>query len=118
MSDTPEALAHTPAPPYYAVIFTSLRKEGDNEAYGETAQHMIELAAQQPGYLGVESVRDAAGVGITVSCWSSLDAVAAWGRVAAHRAAQARGRSRWYEQFRLRICRVEEERIFPPMHES
>jgi heme-degrading monooxygenase HmoA len=99
-------------PPYYAVIFTSIRREGD-EAYEETARHMLELAAEQPGFLGVESVRDASGVGITVSYWESLEAVRAWGRHLVHREAQARGRAEWYEQFRLRICRVEEERIFP-----
>jgi heme-degrading monooxygenase HmoA len=74
---------------------------------------MLELAAAQPGFLGVESARDETGVGITVSYWSSLEAVHAWGRVAEHRTAQARGRGEWYEQFRLRICRVDEERVFP-----
>jgi heme-degrading monooxygenase HmoA len=113
MSEVP-APARTPAPPYYAVIFTSVRREGDSEAYEKTAQHMLELAAEQPGFLGVESVRDAAGVGITVSYWTSLEAIRAWGRQTAHRAAQAQGRAVWYEQFRLRICRVEEEREFPP----
>jgi heme-degrading monooxygenase HmoA len=115
MSEGPCALARTPTPPYYAVIFTSIRRDGDDEAYAETARHMVELAAAQPGFLGVESVRDAAGVGITVSYWTSLEAIRAWGRDATHRTAQAQGRAVWYEQFRLRICRVEEDRDFPPV---
>ncbi len=114
MTQSNPSLASTPAPPYYAVIFTSVRGDADPEGYAKTAQHMLELAAARPGFLGAESVRDEAGVGITVSYWTSLEAIHAWGRDAIHREAQARGRAVWYEQFRLRISRVEEERVFPP----
>jgi heme-degrading monooxygenase HmoA len=99
-------IAKTPAPPYYAVIFTSLRTSAD-DGYDAMAARMKELAAQQPGYLGVESVRD--GLGITVSYWASLDAIAAWKRNAEHQEAQRRGRAAWYSGFRLRICKVERE---------
>ncbi len=98
------AIAATPEPPYYAVIFTSLRTPGDN-GYGETAARMEELAARQPGFLGIESARD--GLGITVSYWDSLEAIAAWKRNAEHLAAQARGRSAWYSGFAVRVCKVE-----------
>lgn len=97
--------AATPAPPYYAVIFTSLRTEGDR-GYAETAQRMLELARQQPGFLGVESVR--AGLGITVSYWSSLEAIEAWKNHAEHNAAQQKA-PLWYRSFRVRVCRVERE---------
>ena len=70
-----DGFAHTPAPPYYAVIFTSLRTEGD-QGYGAMAERMVELAAQQPGFLGVESARE--GLGITVSYWADLASIAAW----------------------------------------
>ena len=73
----PSTLAETPAPPYYAVIFTSLRAEGDR-GYGHMADRMVELAAQQPGFLGVETVRGGDGLGITVSYWSSEAAITAW----------------------------------------
>ena len=49
-------IAKTPTPPYYAVIFSS-HKTDDTEGYAETAARMVELAAEQPGFLGVESVR-------------------------------------------------------------
>lgn len=68
-------IASTPEPPYYAVIFTSLRTDGDN-GYGEMAVRMVELAAQQPGFLGVESAREE--VGITVSYWKDLESIKAW----------------------------------------
>jgi heme-degrading monooxygenase HmoA len=97
--------AATPAPPYYAVIFTSLRT-GEEQGYGETARRMLELARTQPGFLGVESVRD--GLGITVSYWESPEAIRAWKENAEHRLAQVRA-GEWYAAFRVRICRVERE---------
>jgi heme-degrading monooxygenase HmoA len=102
-------IATTPAPPYYAVIFTSLRSDGDN-GYGKMAEAMETLAATQSGFLGIESARD--GLGITVSYWESLEAIAAWKANAKHMVAQQRGRDTWYEEFKVRICRVERDYSF------
>lgn len=101
-------LATTPKPPYYAVIFTSQRSAAD-EGYGAMAQRMLDLAAQQPGFLGVESVRGTDGLGITVSYRQSLEAIAQWKAQSEHRVAQQRGKDVWYQHYRLRICRVERE---------
>jgi heme-degrading monooxygenase HmoA len=98
--------AVTPEPPYYAVIFTSTRTAVD-EGYGDVADRMVELAAKQPGFLGVESTRGADGLGITVSYWSSLEAIAAWKANSEHRIAQATGHRKWYEHFEARVARVE-----------
>ena len=68
-------IAQTPQPPYYAVIFTSLRTD-ITEGYADTATRMVELAKEQPGYLGHESARE--GIGITVSYWESLDSIRNW----------------------------------------
>jgi heme-degrading monooxygenase HmoA len=97
--------AETPRPPYYAVIFTSLRTDGDY-GYAETAKKMLELASAQPGFLGFETARQE--LGISVSYWASEDAIRAWKENVAHRAAQSRSRD-WYESFRVRVCRVERE---------
>jgi heme-degrading monooxygenase HmoA len=99
-------IASTPKPPYYAVIFTSVRTEGEN-GYGETVQKMAALAAKQPGYLGMETARDA--VGLTVSYWDSLEAIAGWKANAEHEAARKRGHEEWYSAFRVRISKVERE---------
>ena len=99
-------IADTPKPPYYAVIFTSLHTEGDN-GYTETARRMVELAAQQPGFLGMESARD--GVGVTVSYWESLEAIRAWKANAEHLLAQERGRRDWYSAYKTRIAKVERD---------
>ena len=107
----PKGLLATPAPPYYAVIFTSLRTP-DDEGYGQTTDAMMALAAHQPGFLGVESARGESGLGITVSYWESAETIAAWKRQADHRTAQAAGRSRWYRAYTARICRVERAYAF------
>lgn len=105
-------VAQTPTAPYYAVIFTSIRAATGAAGYGATAERMLELAAGQPGFLGVESVRDGDGVGITVSYWSSLEAIGNWKQHAEHRVAQELGRTTWYSEYRLRICRVERDEHF------
>lgn len=99
-------LAATPAPPYTAVIFSSIRTEGD-QGYGVMAGRMEELAAQQPGYLGIESARG--DVNITVSYWADDDAARAWKKVAEHTIAQDRGKSTWYADYRVRVCTVERD---------
>ena len=99
-------VTRTPAPPYYAVIFTSLRTPGD-AGYGDTAERMAVLAQQQPGYLGHESARD--GLGITVSYWESLDAIRKWKQHTEHLLAQQLGRQQWYAAFKVRVCKVERE---------
>jgi heme-degrading monooxygenase HmoA len=106
-------LADTPSPPYYAVVFTSIRNTEDVPGYEAMAGQMVELATRQPGCLGLESVRGPDGVGITVSYWESLEAIDRWGRHAEHLLAQHLGRERWYQAFRLRVCRVESEHVFP-----
>lgn len=100
-------LAQTPEPPYYAVIFTSQRKpEGDQE-YGEMAEKMVSMVSKQPGYLGVESVRDANGFGVTISYWATLDAIRNWKANESHLVAQEKGKTVWYENYTTRICKVE-----------
>jgi heme-degrading monooxygenase HmoA len=97
-----------PSPPYYAVIFTSLRTDLDSEGYAKTAERMVQLASEQPGFLGMESARGADGVGITVSYWGSLESIRRWREHAEHRIAQRDGKAKWYERYELRVCRVEQ----------
>ncbi|UWX54799.1 antibiotic biosynthesis monooxygenase [Maribacter litopenaei] len=92
--------------PYYAVIFTSIRTDGD-QGYSEMAKAMDELAKSQPGYLGIESAREE--LGITVSYWESLESIANWKSNSEHLMAQSKGIKDWYKNYRVRICRVERE---------
>lgn len=102
-------IAQTPKPPYYAVIFTSERTEGDH-GYGAMAEEMLMLAAKQPGFLGVESARE--GLGITVSYWDSLEAIQNWKQNERHLLAQRQGKDEWYQAYKTRVCRVERDYSF------
>ena len=102
-------IATTPAPPYYAVIFTSLQSD-DTHDYAATADHMVLLASQQPGFLGIESAHG--DIGITVSYWSSLEAIRAWKRNADHLTAQQQGRAKWYSAYHTRIALIERDYHF------
>jgi len=92
--------------PYYAVIFTSTRTKGDN-GYAEMAQKMEDLAKEQPGYLGFESGKGE--MGISISYWNSLEAIANWKANADHLFAQQQGIKHWYSWYKIRICLVERE---------
>ena len=105
--------APTTDPPYWAVIFTSQRRPDDqDEEYGRTAARMEQLAAEVPGFIGVESARGDGGLGITVSYWESEEAIAGWRGHPEHLDTQARGREHWYDRYELRVARVERTSSF------
>lgn len=99
-----------PGRPYYAVIFTSRRTPMDDAGYDAMSVEMMELAREQPGFLGVDHARES--VGITISYWDSLQSIADWKAHTEHRLAQEKGRETWYEGYHIRICRVEREYSF------
>ena len=102
----PHMIAATPATPYYAVIFTSLRTEGDH-GYDAMSDRMVALAQQQPGFLGFESAREA--LGVSVYYWTSLAAIRAWKANADHLLAQKQGCDDWYTRYKIRIAKVERD---------
>ncbi len=101
-----DRFAPLPDPPYFAVIFSNQLAD-PAPGYDQMAQTIADLAAAQPGYLGVESTRDATGLGITVSYWQDEDAVLNWKAKAEHLLAQKLGKTRWYRHYRLRVAKVE-----------
>ncbi|OAH15028.1 antibiotic biosynthesis monooxygenase family protein [Streptomyces jeddahensis] len=115
-SATPD-VAPGPAPqpafevPYYAVVFTSVRTEGDG-GYGETAGRLEELVKDVPGFLGMDTARTPGGLGITVGYFRDEDAIKEWRSNMEHRAAQKRGREEWYESYTLHIAKVERSHGF------
>jgi heme-degrading monooxygenase HmoA len=100
------AFAKTPKPPYYAVIFSAQRTEGDH-GYAEAAERMVELVAQQPGYLGMEATGGADGFGITVAFFDSENAVRNWKRNLEHAVVREKGRTTWYSHYAVRVAKVE-----------
>ncbi|MEU4346733.1 antibiotic biosynthesis monooxygenase [Streptomyces sp. NPDC023838] len=104
-------------PPYYAVVFTSLRTEGD-QGYGETADLMTKLVEEIPGYLGYESARTPGGLGITVGYFRDEDAIATWRSRLEHQSAQRRGRAEWYESYSVHVAKVERSYSFQKNSDS
>ncbi|WP_369234747.1 antibiotic biosynthesis monooxygenase [Streptomyces sp. R21] len=98
-------------PPYYAVVFTSVRTEGDN-GYGETADRMGELVKEIPGFLGEDAARTPGGLGITVAYFRDLAAIDEWRNDMGHRAAKKYGREHWYERYSIHIAKVEHSHAF------
>lgn len=96
-----------PSPPYYAVIFVNQRNQQDEAGYGKTAQRMVELAEQQDGFLGIESVRENEGKGITVSYWRDLEAIKNWKNNLEHQEARKKGKESWYDSYQLQIAKIE-----------
>ncbi len=102
----PTGIARLPSPPYYAVIFTSRRTDGDH-GYGAMADKMAGLGSRCDGFLGLDSARGAEGLGITVSYWRDEAAIAAWKRDTEHQQAQRGGQQVWYADYEVRIAKVE-----------
>lgn len=102
-------IAQTSQPSYYAVIFTSIRTEGDH-GYTEMAAKMVELASKQDGFLGVESARNE--IGVTVSYWRDLESIRKWRENSDHTIAREKGRKEWYHAFKVRIAKVESDYVF------
>ena len=101
-------ISRTPRPPYYAVIFSSVRTPGDG-GYGEMAERMFALASEQEGFLGAEGVRAEDGFGVTICYWETLEGIKRWKQVTEHLLAQQMGREKWYQQYKTRICKVERD---------
>ncbi len=101
-----DRFAKTPEPPYYAVMFTN-QASSDAAGYSKMADLMVELAAKQPGFLGVESVRDETGFAITIFYWQDEESIASWKANSLHLGAQKQGMKRWYEHYELRVAKIE-----------
>lgn len=96
-------IAKTPKPPYYAVIFTSI-KDGENDEYNAMTDKMFKLAQEQDGFLGMESANEK--IGISVSYWKDVDSIKKWKENESHLGAQQMGKNSWYSSFKVRIVQV------------
>jgi len=103
------SFANTPKPPYYAVIFTSI-KINEDMGYSKMSKRMLELLFRQEGFLGFESARE--GLGIRVSYWDSLESIKKWKSDLEHKEAQRKGKEIWYKEYKIRIAKVEHDYDF------
>jgi heme-degrading monooxygenase HmoA len=89
-----------------AVLFVSQRSDADATGYAQAAATMDALAATQPGYAGVESVRGSGGIGITISYWTDEAAAIAWRNHPDHARIREQGRERWYDWYAVQVVEV------------
>ena len=98
--------AKTPKPPYWVVVLTAQRKDPDPE-YEAMGAKMLEIAAKQPGFLGVEAAYDAEGFGVTAVYHTDDASILAWKAKADHLVAQKLGKERWFAHDEARVARAE-----------
>jgi heme-degrading monooxygenase HmoA len=95
-------------PPYYAVIFVNQHSE-DLHGYAAMAESMANLAENREGYLGMDSLRNSEGMGVTISYWRDAESIRSWKQQVDHHYAQTLGRERWYQDYHLHIAKIERE---------
>ena len=103
------SFTRTPEPPYYAVIFTTMRANDPNDGYAEMSKNMEKMVCNQPGYIGMESVRESDGFGITVCYWKDEASITNWKNNLEHQYAQEKGMADWYKNYFLRVAKVERD---------
>lgn len=102
-------ISKTPKPPYYAVIFTSTDADTDHTEHAAMSRQMVELAETYDGFLGIEPARNENGTGVAVSYWRDLETIREWGRDPEHLVAKEKGRTIWYDRYRIRVAKVEQD---------
>jgi len=94
---------------FYAVIFSSEKSE-NLKGYAEMDELTLQLAAQQNGFLGYESVASN-NRSIFISYWKSKDCIEAWRNNATHKLAKSQA-EKWYKRYLSQICFVEYSSLF------
>ena len=101
-------ISKTPKPPYYSVIFTSIRSEVE-EGYTEMNNSLQADAQKLDGFIGSESLRNEEGFGITVLYFKDMETIKEWSQYQKHLRAKELGKTKWYSDYRVRIAKVERE---------
>ena len=99
----------------YVVIFRSTRNLDDGQLYSEWSRKMEDLVKTVDGYENHFSFRDSiTREGVTVSYFTSLDAISRWKSLTEHQRAQQLGRESFYEQYSVQVCEVLRDYDYKP----
>ena len=98
-----------PEKDYYAVIFSST-KEDDLTGYYELDNKLMDLAQEQPGFLGWENVKNG-NQSIFISYWQDMASINLWRTDSIHLTAKSSA-GKWYKRYLNQICRVEHTKFF------
>jgi heme-degrading monooxygenase HmoA len=91
-----------------AVIFEVWPSDGGRHAYLDIASALRPLLDGIDGFLSIERFQSLTDEGklLSLSFWRDEAAIAQWRKLEAHRAAQSKGRSGIFRDYRLRIACV------------
>lgn len=105
-------LIETPVPPYYTVIFSSIRTEVE-EGYTELNDELWLDAQKLDGFIGADSVRKDDGEGITTLYFKDMETIHQWAKYQKHIRAKELGKEKWYKDYKVRIGKIEREYGMP-----
>ena len=99
----------TPKPPYYAVIFSIQMSDKDTGAFRIAEKRMLEIASQNPGFVGVEGLADNEGFSLFIAYWKDLESMKAFKLDKEHMVAREKGRTVWFKKHVIRVAKIIKE---------
>jgi len=94
-------------------VFRSRVKPEAEEEYARWAARMGELARRMPGYISHKGFVAADGERVTLVEFESEQAQRAWSMHPEHVEAKKKGRTHFYVEYRIQVCKVQRDSVFP-----
>jgi len=101
-----------PNGPRIVTVFRSRLRPESGAEYHETAQRMLELARSMPGFVDFKAFVADDGERVSIVTFASMAAHRAWRDHPDHRAAQRKGRERFYASYDISVSEVVGESHF------
>ena len=98
------------------ILFRSKLTDSAGDDYAHMAAEMDAHARTFPGFVDVKSFTAEDGERLTVVWWQDEETLKAWASDARHRVAQATGRQRWYEYYKMDVAEIVRVRNFERRH--
>jgi heme-degrading monooxygenase HmoA len=97
--------------PMFAVIFEVEQRKGKSEEYLQLAASLRPELEKMDGFVEIERFASKRGDGrlLSLSIWRDDEALARWRMLGVHRAAQLKGRSAIFADYRLRVGEITED---------
>ena len=89
------------------ILFRSKLTAEAGEDYNAMNDELETLVRQNPGFVDVKSFKAEDGERLTVVWWKDKESLRAWRELPRHREAQATGRRKWYEYYKMEVATVE-----------
>jgi heme-degrading monooxygenase HmoA len=94
-------------------VFRSRVKPEAQQEYMQWATRMNELATTMPGYISHKRFVADDGERVTIVEFESEETQRTWSLNAEHVEAKKKGRRDFYSEYRLQVCSVQRDMVFP-----